>query len=73
MLATQSCLTLCKPMDYSPPGLSVHGILQARILQWVAMTSYKGPSYPGIKLRSPALQSDSLPSEPPKPNSAVKS
>ena len=34
MLASQSCLTLCKPMDYSPPGLSVHGILQTRILEW---------------------------------------
>ena len=33
----QSCLTLCNPMDCSPPGSSVHGILQARILEWVAM------------------------------------
>ena len=33
----QSCPTLCDPMDYSPPGSSVHGILQARILEWVAM------------------------------------
>ena len=32
----QICLTLCDPMDYSPPGCSVHGILQARILEWVA-------------------------------------
>ena len=32
----QSCLTLCDPMDCSPPGSSVHGILQARILEWVA-------------------------------------
>ena len=39
MLVTQSCLTLCDPMDCSPPGSSVHGILQARILEWVA-TSY---------------------------------
>ena len=30
----QSCLTLCYPMDYSPPGFSVHGILQVRILEW---------------------------------------
>ena len=34
-LFAQSCLTLCDPMDYSPPGSSVHGILQARILEWV--------------------------------------
>ena len=33
----QLCPTLCDPMDYSPPGSSVHGILQARILEWVAM------------------------------------
>jgi len=36
-LVTQSCLTLCHPMDCSPPGSSVHGILQARILEWVAI------------------------------------
>ena len=35
----QSCLTLRDPMDCNPPGSSVHGILQARILEWVAMTS----------------------------------
>ena len=33
----QSCLTLCNPMDCSPPGSSVHGVLQARILEWVAL------------------------------------
>src|SRR5574337_719605 len=33
----QSCLTLCDPMDCSPPGFSVHGILQARTLEWVAI------------------------------------
>ena len=35
-LVTQSCPTLCNPMDCSPPGSSVHGISQARILEWVA-------------------------------------
>ena len=35
----QACLTLCNPMDYSPPGSSVHGILQAGILEWGAMCS----------------------------------
>ena len=40
----QSCLTLCKPMDCSPPGSSVHEILQARILEWVAVPSSGGPS-----------------------------
>ena len=36
VLVTQSRLTLCDPMDCSPPGSSVHGILQARLLEWVA-------------------------------------
>ena len=40
----QLCLILCNPMDYSPPGSSVHGILQARILEWVAMASSRGSS-----------------------------
>ena len=37
VLVAQSCLTLCDPMDCSPPGSSVHGILQARIVKWVAV------------------------------------
>ena len=40
----QSCPTLCNPMDYSLPGSFVHGILQARILEWVAMPSSRGSS-----------------------------
>ena len=40
------CLTLCNHMDHSPPGSSVHGILQARILEWVAMPSSRGSSLP---------------------------
>ena len=46
MLVTQSCLTLCNPMDCSLPGSSVHGILQAGILEWVAMPSARGSSQP---------------------------
>ena len=37
VLVTQSCLTLCNAMDYNPPGSPVHGILQARILEWVVI------------------------------------
>ena len=44
---TQSCLTLCDPMDCSPPGSSVHGILQARILEWVALFFSRVSSLPG--------------------------
>ena len=40
----QSCPALCDPIDYSLPGSSVHGILQARILEWVAMFSSRGSS-----------------------------
>ena len=43
---TESCLTLCSPMDCSSPGSSVHGTLQARILEWVAMPSSRGSSQP---------------------------
>ena len=42
----QSCPILCDPMDYSLPGSSVHGILQARKLEWVAMPSSKRSSQP---------------------------
>ena len=42
----QSCLTLWNWLDYSPPDFSVHGILQARILEWVAMPSSRGSSWP---------------------------
>ena len=45
--AYKSYLTLCKPMDYSLPGSSVHGILQVRILEWVAIFSSGGYD-PGI-------------------------
>ena len=59
-LVTQLYPTLCKPMDSGPPGSSVHGILQARILQWVACSSPGDLPNPGIKPGSPALQADSL-------------
>ena len=42
----QSCPTLCDPMDCSPPGSSIHGILQARILEWVAISFSRGSSRP---------------------------
>ena len=46
VLVAHSCLTLCNPMDWSLPGSSVHGILHARILEWVAMPSSRGSSQP---------------------------
>ena len=42
--APQSCLTLCDPLDYSLPGSSVYGILQARILEWVAISFSRASS-----------------------------
>ena len=52
-------------MACSLPGSSVHGILQARILEWVAHSLFQGLPNPVIEPRSPTLQADSLPSEPP--------
>ena len=54
----QSHLILCDPSDCSPPGSFVHGILQARILEWVAISSSRGSSRPRdgtASLMSPAL------------------
>ena len=46
MFIIRSCLTLCDPMNCSPPGSSVHGILQARKLEWVAIPFSRGSSWP---------------------------
>ena len=46
VLVTQLCWTLCNPMDCSPPGFSVQGILQARILEWTAIAFSRGTSQP---------------------------
>ena len=62
-VVTQSCSTLCHRMDWSPPGSSVHGILQARILE-LPFTPPGDLSDLGVEPRSlvsPALQADSLP------------
>ena len=65
VLFAHSYLGLCNTIDWSPPGSSVHGILQARILKWVDSSFSRGFSQPRIKPRSPILQADSLLSEPP--------
>ena len=62
---TLLCLTLCDPMECSPPASSVCGILQARILEWVAIPFSKGSSWPRDQTLSLALQADCLLSEPP--------
>ena len=49
MLVAQLCLTACNPMDCSSPGASVHGILQARILEWVAISFSRGSSWPRVQ------------------------
>ena len=67
VLVIQMYLTLLDPIDCSPSGSSVHGILQARILEWVKLP-FPSPGDlpdPGIEARSPTLQADTLPSEPP--------
>ena len=65
VLVIQSGLTLCDPMGCSPPGSSVHGILQAWILELVAIPLSRDLPHQGIEPGSPALQADSLPSESP--------
>ena len=60
-LVTQLYLTLYDPMDCSLPSSSVHGDLQARILEWATMPSSRDLSNPENEPRSPALQADSLP------------
>ena len=61
VLVIQLCLTFCDPMDCSPPGSSVYGILQAKIVEWAAMPFSSYLPDPGIKHKSLALQADSLP------------
>ena len=62
VLVTQLCLTLCDPMDSSLPGSSTHGILQARILEWVACPPLGDLPNPGVEPGFPALQANSSPS-----------
>ena len=56
VLVGRLCPILCDPMDYSPPGSPVHGILKATILEWVAIAFSWGSSQLGIEPGSPALQ-----------------
>ena len=65
-VCVQSCPTLCDAMDYILPGLSVHGILQVRILEWIAISVFRDLANPGIEPRSPALQ------EPPDANIYIR-
>ena len=64
-LVAQSCLTLCDPMDCSPPGILSMGILQARILKWVAMPSSRGSCQARDPTQFSHIAADSLQSEPP--------
>ena len=59
------CLTPCNPRDCSLPGSSIHGTFQARILEWVAISSPGDLPDPGIEPKSPSLQADALMSAPP--------
>ena len=54
-LVVKLCLTLCDPLDGCSPGFSVHGILQARILEWVAMPSSRGSSRPRDQTQVPCI------------------
>ena len=60
----QSYPALCDPGGCSLPGCSDYGILQARVLDWVAISFSRGSSQPRVEPRSPALEADALTSEP---------
>ena len=62
---TQSCPTLCDPMGLNLPGSSVHGIFQARVLEWVAISFSRRSPRPRDRTRVSTLQAGALPSEPP--------
>ena len=61
----QLCPTLCDPMDCSLSGSSIHGIFQARVLEWVAISFPRRSSQPRDQIQSPSLLADTLPSESP--------
>ena len=63
VLVTQSCPTLCDPMDCNPLRSSVHGISQTRILEWVAIPFSRGSSYPGTNAGLPVSRAISLASD----------
>ena len=72
-LVAESCLTLCIPMDCIPPGSSVHGISQARILEWVTIFFSRDLPDPGIRPESPALAGGFFTTKSPgKPYRAIK-
>ena len=65
VFVAQSCLTLSDPTNYSPPGSSVHGIFQARILEWVAISFSRGSSWPRDRAQVSCIVGRFFTSEPP--------
>ena len=72
VLVDQLCPTLCDTVDCSPPGSSVHGVLQVRGLEWVAISFSRESSQHRDQTWSPALQADSLLSEEDNPEISKK-
>ena len=72
-----NCIDCCNPVDCSPPGSSVHGILQTRIVKWIAMPFSKGSSQPGSRDRVSCISDIAgrfFTAEPPgKPNTIIES
>ena len=60
VLVTPSCPTVCYPVDYNPPGSSVRGVLQARILEWIPISFSRGSSQPRDQTWMSCMQADSL-------------
>ena len=64
VLVLESCVTLCGPVDCSPPGSSVQGISQARILEWVAISFSRGSSWPGDRIHVSCMAGEFFTIEP---------
>ena len=62
---TQSCPTLCHPLDCSPPGSSIHEVFQARILEWVAISYSRGSFQPRDRTCIPCIAGEFFTAEPP--------
>ena len=65
VLVAQLCPTVCNPVDCSPPGSSVHGILQERMLKWVAISFSRGSSQPMVQTSTSCLAGRFLTTVPP--------
>ena len=70
-MGSQSCPTICSPMDCSPPDFSVHGVLQARVLEWVAISYFRGSPNLTLDIRASTYEFGGAEHKHPSSGSAV--